>query len=137
MLAELSLDMGRIQEGLAAVNKALEMVRINGMNHYDAELYRLKGELLFHQLPQGKITDPADPRFEEIGRNMELAIEIARKQQAKSLELRATLSLTALHRQQNRHSEAQKRLSHIYSQFTEGFQTADLQQACELLQQLD
>jgi tetratricopeptide (TPR) repeat protein len=136
MLAELSLDMGRIQEGLAAVNEALETVRSNGMNHYDAELFRLKGELLLKQLLQGKTTDPANPRFKEIARTLEQAIKIARKQHAKSLELRATLSLTTLLRQQNRHSEARKRLKHIYDWFTEGFQTEDLQKAHALLQQL-
>ncbi len=129
MLAELSMDTGRIQEGLAAVNEAIEMVSSNGINYYDEELFRLKGELLLKQLSQGKIVDPADPRFEEIGSNLEQAIKIARKQHAKSLELRATLSLTKLLRQQNRHAEAQKRLKRIYDWFTEGFQTADLQEA--------
>jgi predicted ATPase/DNA-binding winged helix-turn-helix (wHTH) protein len=136
MFAELCLDMGHFQEGLAAVNEALEIVGRNGMNHYDAELYRMKGELLFRQRLQEKIRIPSDPRFEEIILNLEQAVTIARQQQAKSLELRAVLSLTPVLLKQNRHAEARQRLQAIYNQFTEGFQTADLQQACALLQRL-
>jgi len=64
------------------------------------------------------------------------AIEVARKQQAKSLELRATVSLARLWRQQGKKEEARRMLAEIYSWFTEGFDTADLQEAKALLQEL-
>jgi len=64
------------------------------------------------------------------------AIEIARKQQAKSLELRATMSLARLWQQQGKRHEARNTLSAIYNWFTEGFDTADLQEAQALLEEL-
>jgi len=64
------------------------------------------------------------------------AIEIAQKQQAKSLELRATMSLVRLWQTQGKHIEAHRRLSEIYNWFTEGFDTKDLQEAKGLLEEL-
>jgi DNA-binding winged helix-turn-helix (wHTH) protein/tetratricopeptide (TPR) repeat protein len=136
MLAELSLDMGRVEEGLAAVNEALETVRSNGMNHYDAELCRLKGELLFRQiLPEGN-GKWNDSRLAEIRACFEQAIEIARNQQAKSLELRVTTSLAILLNKQNNQPEAHMRLKPITEWFSEGLQAYDLQEARALLQNI-
>lgn len=136
MLADLSLDMGRIREGLAALTKALETACSNGINHYAAELYRLKGELLFRQiLPEGN-GKWNESRFNEISACFEQAIEIARNQKAKSLELRATTSLAILLNKRNNQPEAHTRLKQITEWFSEGLQTYDLQEARALLRNL-
>jgi predicted ATPase len=93
--------------------------------HWEAELYRLKGELL---LTQGDKTE-AEASFHK-------AIEVARRQQAKSWELRATVSLCRLWRKQGRVDEARQTLAEIYGWFTEGFDTPDLQEAKALLEGL-
>jgi predicted ATPase len=93
--------------------------------HWEAELYRLKGELL---LTQGDKTE-AEASFHK-------AIEVARHQQARSWELRATVSLCRLWRKQGRVDEARQMLAEIYGWFTEGFDTPDLQEAKELLEEL-
>ena len=90
-------------------------------------MYRLKGELLLQQA----ILDEAQAEtcFNQ-------ALDIARHQQAKSLELRAALSLSRLWQRQGKHAEAQQMLAEVYDWFTEGFDTADLQEARALLQEL-
>ncbi len=125
------------------------MVDKTGERRYEAELYRLKGELLLaqevkSQKAKGKSqklenTDPRpltpDPQAEAEAYFLK-AIEIARQQQAKSLELRAATSLARLWQQQGKQPEAHKLLSDIYNWFTEGFDTKDLQEAKALLQEL-
>jgi tetratricopeptide (TPR) repeat protein len=136
VFAELSMDAGRIHAGLDAIEEALRATGSTGMNHYDAELYRLKGELLFRQiLPEGN-GKWNDSRLNEIGACFEQAIAIAQKQQAKSLELRATTSLAVLLNQRNKQPEAHKRLKPITEWFSEGLQTHDLQEARALLQDI-
>ncbi len=135
MFAELSMDSGQIDEGLAAIEEALAVARSTGMNHHDAELCRLKGELLLRKIPEGS-PGPDDGTFDRIGACLEEAIQIARRQQAKSLELRATVSLTHILQGQRRGVEARKRLQKIYAWFTEGFDTPDLREARALLQQM-
>jgi predicted ATPase len=93
--------------------------------HREAELYRLKGELL---LLQGDDAE-AEASFHK-------AIEVARRQQAKSWELRATVSLCRLWQQQGKLEEARQLLTEIYGWFTEGFDTPDLQEAKALLEGL-
>jgi len=106
-------------EALAAVNKT-------GERFYEAELYRLKGELM---LQQASVQKEAEECFQK-------AIEIARTQQAKSLELRAVMSLARLWQQQGKKDEARQRLAEIYNWFTEGFETKDLQDAKALVEEL-
>src|SRR5262249_16433359 len=94
---------------------------------YEAELYRLKGELL---LMQGA------PNAAEAEHLLRAAIEIARRQSGRALELRATVSLARLLRDTNRRGEAHAMLADIYNWFTEGFDTADLKDAKALLDEL-
>ena len=94
---------------------------------YEAEIDRLRGELLLKQ-------DHSNAAAAQ--KCFELAIEIARSQSAKSLELRATMSLARLLASQGRRDEARTMLAEIYNWFTEGFETADLKDAQALLDEL-
>ena len=94
---------------------------------YEAELHRLRAELLLMR---------ADPDREGAERYFHKAIEIARRQSAKSWELRTTTSLARLLRDTNRRDEARALLAEIYNWFTEGFDTADLKDAKALLDEL-
>ncbi len=117
---------GQVEEGLATIAEALRLVDKNDERFYEAEVYRLKGELT---LRQESTEQEAEACFLK-------AIEIAQKQQAKSLELRATMSLARLWQQQGKQAEAHRMLSEIYGWFTEGFDTKDLQEAKALLDAL-
>ncbi len=103
------------------------MVNATASRFYEAELYRLKGELF---LKQG-ITDA--PQAETC---FQKALDIARRQEAKSLELRAATSLAQLWRGQDKNQEARGLLAPVYNWFTEGFDTADLRDAKALLDEL-
>ncbi|HEV8718494.1 MAG TPA: adenylate/guanylate cyclase domain-containing protein [Candidatus Binatia bacterium] len=133
LLAEAYGKVGQTVEGLSALTEALEAVNNNrGARFYEAELYRLKGELTLQSKPsQGEsaVEKDAEECFWD-------AVEIARRQQAKSLELRATMSLARLWQQQGKKAEARQMLADIYGWFTEGFDTKDLQEAKALLEEL-
>jgi DNA-binding winged helix-turn-helix (wHTH) protein/predicted ATPase/class 3 adenylate cyclase len=154
MLAEAYGTGGRAAEGLHVVTEALAIVHEYGERHYEAELYRLKGELLL-QLAVGRdsaCTAPLElPIVAEAKRGgathvsslqteaetcFQQALIIARHQQAKSWELRAAMSLARLWQQQGKHAEAHQILTESYSWFTEGFDTPDLQEAKALLEAL-
>jgi len=122
-LAEACGKAGHIDEGLEVVAEALDVVQ-KGERWWEAEISRLRGELLLKLNPCG--LDEAQISFER-------AIEIARKQGAKSLELRATMSLARLLANQGRREEARTMLAEIYNWFTEGFDTTDLKDAKALL----
>ena len=107
------------------------MVDKTGERFYEAELYRLKGELTL----QSAVQSP-ESRAEEAENCFHKALEVACHQQAKSLELRAVMSLARLWQQQGKHTEARQQLAEIYGWFTEGFDTADLKEAKELLDTL-
>ncbi len=117
---------GRVAEGLASIDEALAEARTHNERWWDAELHRLRCELL--------LMDGADAS--EVEAALLRAIEIARSQQAKSLELRATMSLARLWHTQHRSDDARRRLGDVYAWFTEGFDTPDLQSARQLLAQL-
>jgi predicted ATPase len=139
LLAEACGKTGRVEDGLKALTEALTMVDQTGECVYEAELYRLYGELsLQSRSPQSSVSDPRplapDPQAEAC---FHKAIEIARRQQAKSLELRATTSLARLWQQQGKQHAARNTLSEIYGWFTEGFDTKDLQEAKALLDSLN
>jgi len=134
MLAEAHSQMGQTQEGLTLLAEALAIVDKNGERLYEAELYRLRGQLI---LQEGKLQDSRSHNAEEGAETCFLkAIEIARRQQAKSLELRAVMSLSRLWQSQGKKEEAHQLLSEIYGWFTEGFDTKDLQEAKALLNEL-
>ena len=148
LLAEVQLDRGQTEEGLRSLDEALQTVEEHDERFYEAELYRLKGEGLLGQEVQGS-------RFKVQGQRKRLrspesglrtdssesedcfqrAIDIARRQGAKSWELRATLSLARLWQTQDRGAEARQLVSEVYGWFSEGFGSPDLQQAQRLLKQ--
>ena len=150
VLAEGHLKAGRLEEGLATVAEALDRVKKTGERLHEAELYRLKGELTLQQesREQGAQSREQEAKVETDPRPLNLdpqgeaeacflkAIEVAQKQQAKSLELRATVSIARLWQSQGKQHEAHEMLSEIYNWFTEGFDTKDLQDAKTLLQEL-
>jgi adenylate cyclase len=127
LLGECYRDIGNIEEALIVLDDALSVSGKTEERWYEAELNRLKGELLLKQnSSSGKEADQC----------FRVAIEIARKQKTKSLELRATTSLARLLASQDRHDEARTMLADIYGWFTEGFDTADLKDAKALLDEL-
>jgi class 3 adenylate cyclase/predicted ATPase len=126
-LAEACGKAGRIDEGLAVIAEALDVVQEKGERWWEAEILRLRGELLLKQNPSDLAAAQA-----WLGR----AIEMARQQSAKSLELRATTSLARLLAKQGRRDEARTMLAEIYGWFIEGFNTADLKDAKTLIEEL-
>jgi predicted ATPase len=132
-LAVLAEVYGRLQqtrEGLTQLTAALEVVDKNAERIHEAELYRLKGELLLQQWQDaGFVEEEAEACFLK-------ALEVARHQQARSWELRAVISLGRLWQRQARRTEARQLLATVYGWFTEGFDTADLQEAKGLLEEL-
>ena len=127
LLAEACLEAGRLEDSLDAISEALDATDKHEIRHYEAEIHRLKGEVLLRL--NNSSTAEAQSCFQR-------AIEIARKQSAKSWELRATTSLARLLAKQGRRDEARTMLSEIYDWFTEGFDTADLKEAKALLDEL-
>jgi predicted ATPase len=127
LLAGAYMEAGRFDDGLSALTEALTTVDQHEQLVAGPEIYRLKGELL---LKQDQSNAP------EAQRCFERAIAIARKQSAKSWELRATMSLARLLAMHGRRDEARAMLAEIYDWFTEGFDTADLKEAKALLAEL-
>jgi predicted ATPase len=117
LLAEACMKTGHLDEGLGALTEALAAADEHEIRHYEAEIHRLKGELLLKRDQSNAL---------EARRCFERAIGIARKQSAKSLEFRATMSLARLLKRQGEADEARYMLADIYGWFTEGFDTADL-----------
>lgn len=136
MLAEILNECGRTDEALAAVEDALTASRKTGICHYDSELYRLKGEILSNGVLHSLSSNGKVMRLQEARSSFLRAVEIARRQRAKSFELRAITSLARLLRAQNRKAEARRRLSGISAWFTEGHDTADQREARNLLLEL-
>ena len=126
LLAEAYRKNGEIEEGLNVLTEALTVVEKNGERWYKAELYRLKGDLL---LMQYGVEEVAEGCFHR-------ALEIARRQNAISFELRATLSLCRLWHRNSKFVAARNLLQNIYERFTEGFETKDLREAKALLEVL-
>lgn len=118
-------------EGLRVLKEALAMVEQTGERFYEAEVYRLQGELTL----QSKV-ESQKSKEEQAEACFLNAIEVARRQQAKALELRAAVSLARLWQAQGKQSTARDLLAEIYHWFTEGFDTRDLQAAAALLRSL-
>jgi predicted ATPase len=162
LLAEVHEKVGQTAEGLDVLTTALTLAENNGERWEEAELYRLKGKLTLQQQPKvqslkSKVSEKsrvgtahhdgtvaeaarvgrAHPTGEEEAEACFLkAIEIARRQSAKSWELRTVMSLSRLWQQQGKKKEAHEMLAEIYGWFTEGFDTKDLQEAKALLEEL-
>ena len=127
LLAEAYGKSAQTEEGLALLSEALAVTHKAGGRYWEAELYRLKGVLLLHQRP------PDETQAETW---LSQALAIARRQQVKSWELRAAMSLSRLWQRQGKQDAARQLLAEIYDWFTEGFETADLQDAQALLEEL-
>jgi len=138
LLAEAYYTVGEPAAGLAVLAEVLALVEQTGERYWEAEIYRLKGELLLTVEGAGRSRGAVEgmQRAESPEGCFLTAIEIARRQAGKSLELRATVSLARLWQQQGKKSQARRMLADIYGWFTEGFDTVDLQQAQALLQEL-
>jgi predicted ATPase len=134
LLADAYGKAGQAEAGLKTLAEALAVVERTEERVYEAELYRLKGELTL--LQPGREGDEAGRRDEAEACFLQ-AIAIARRQGARSLELRAVMDLSRLLRQQGKAGDARQMLAETYGWFTEGFDTADLQEAKALLAELD
>ena len=141
-LAEACGHTGQAAAGLTLLAEALAQVHNTGERWWEAEIHRLRGDLLL-------LSSVRDPKFEvlladsglqtidaEVEQCFHQALTIARRQQAKSLELRAAVSLARLWQHQGKRAAARELLAPIYGWFTEGFDTADLQEAKALLDRL-
>ena len=126
---------GQGHKGQQVLDEALTLVHRTGERCYEAELYRLKGELLL-QGGQRPKTHGTEQQVAEAEQSFRQALAVARRQQAKALELRAVMSLSRLWQRQGKQREAHQLLAEIYGWFTEGFDTADLQEAKALLDEL-
>lgn len=130
LVAEVYQKLGRPAEGLSAVTEALAAVQRSGQHYMEAELHRLTGVLALQAAASpGRDAADAESHFLQ-------AIEVARRQRARSLELRAAASLSRLWADQGKVREAHALLSGVYGWFTEGFDTADLSEAKLLLDEL-
>ncbi len=127
-LAEACVKVGQVEEGLAAIDRGFGVLNRHDERYYEAELFRLKGDLLFIQ---GKTSSAS-----EVESCFQKALEVSRSLKAKSLELRAAMSLSRLKQKQGKQGEARKLLQEIYGWFTEGFDTGDLKEAKTLLDNL-
>ena len=127
VLAEVQGWAGRPEQGLESITEALRLVEATGEKKCLAEIIRIKGGLLMLQPEEN--TDASEECFN-------LALKIARQQQAKMLELRAAVSLARIQAGTGRHDEARGVLSTIYEWFTEGLDTPDLRDAKALLDEL-
>jgi len=124
-LAEALVRQGERAAALAAVREGLETQERTGERRWEAELHRLEGIALFglNRLDEGQCA-------------LEVALRVARSQQAKAYELRAATSLARLWSERGRRNEASNLLTPVYGWFTEGFDTADLKEAKALLDEL-
>ena len=127
LLAETHGTLHQPEEGLRILSAAFVLVDTHDERWWEAELHRLKGELLLQQSSDNQAE--AETCFHK-------ALDIARHQQAKSFELRSATSLARLWQQQGKRQEAYNLLAPVYHWFTEGFDTADLRDAQALLDEL-
>ena len=145
LLAEALGNNGQVEEGLRLLEEAVAAADSTGERCYEAELHRLKGELWLMQSGQGSsptakarktVVKAAPSAVTNAERCFDQSIKIAQRQSAKSLELRAVMSLARLYQKQGRLQEGRRLLSQVYDKFTEGFDTLDLREAKALLDEL-
>ena len=158
ILAAALARLGREDEGLHTLNEAEAGISCHRGRFYEAELYRLRGELLMAQeIKKQKAKGKTQKKCSVVGAQSSVlstqpltlstqvevegyflrAIEIARRQNAKLFELRATMSLSRFWRSQGKQTDAQRILAEVYGWFTEGFESVDLKEARELLAELE
>src|SRR5262249_47492289 len=127
LLAEALALAGKIEEGLAILDDALAKAAVSGARGWNAEIHRLCGELT------GRLPHPDPAKAEDSFRT---ALAIAREQGTRGYELRTATSLARLWREHGQRGEARELLAPVYGSFTEGFDTADLKEAKQLLDEL-
>ncbi len=125
LLAQVYLQANQLSQAAHLVQQAEDFIESTGERYYQAETLRIKGELLLHQYPQAQ---------EAAADCFSLALQVAHAQEAKTLELRAAMSLARL--QQGRIAQVRQHLQEVYNWFTEGFDTPDLKEAQALLASL-
>ena len=123
--AEAEAEVGGVESALAMVDDALTMSERTGQHWPDAELHRVRGDVLVRATQSGA----AEAAFAH-------AIEVARRQRTRSFELRAAMSMARLWRDQGKRDQARELLAPVYGWFTEGFDTLDLKEAKALLDEL-
>jgi predicted ATPase len=128
LLAELLTRDGRGEEARRVLDEALDLARNTGEGFYEAALYRLRGEIL-----SGTSAEPDTAAHQYAEEQFRRALEVARRQEAKSLQLRAAMSLFRLKRRSAHYKEARELLAVTFEWFTEGFETLDLREARDLL----
>ena len=146
LLAEALGKSEQAEEGLRVLEEALVVAHRNGEGYYQAELYRIKGELLLMQATGRGVSRAAvggtavfeaePPEVAQAEGCFSQSIKIAQHQKAKSWELRAVMSLARLYQNRGKQEEARALLAQIYNRFTEGFDTVDLREARVLLDEL-
>jgi predicted ATPase len=124
LLADVCAHLGHTEDGLQALAEAHTLVEQHEERSWEAEISRLRGVLLLRQT----VTQQGEAETW-----LQRALGVARRQQAKALELRAATSLSRLWQRQGKRAETHELLAPIYGWFTEGFDTADLQEARALL----
>ncbi len=134
LLASAYANAGQAQAGLSVLVEAMAMVDKTGERYYEAELHRLKGELLV--LREANIKTGGSASAKEAEACFHKAVAVAHHQDAKSLELRALLSLARLWQRQGKTAAARHRLAQLQAAFTEGFESVDLRQTKVLLDEL-
>jgi predicted ATPase len=127
LVAKAEAEAGEVDNALTRLNRAFAEVEQTGERWHEAEMYRIRGEILLKR-------DAADTALAEDA--FQTAIAIARQQQAKSWELRAATSMARLWRDRGKRNQARNLLAPIYGWFTEGFETRDLKEAKALLNEL-
>ncbi len=128
LLGEVCLMADRIEEGLAVVDEGLTQAQQHGIGVHEPELHRLKGELLLKAGGSSDRTTAASAMG-----YFERAMIVARKQEARSLELRAAMSMARVHQRQGRAAEGREVVRAVYESFVEGFGTRDLNDARTIL----
>jgi predicted ATPase len=146
LLVESLMAGDQIEEGLAVATEALALAEATGERFYEAELHRLRGELLRRREGEGRpspteptVTQPHNPDPSapaEAEACFRRALDVAIRQGAKSLELRAALSLARLLRDRGRPAEGHRLLGATFGWFTEGWDTPDLRDASAFLEEL-
>ena len=146
LLAEALGKSGQAEEGLRVLEEALVVAHRSGERYYQAELYRLKGELLL-EVSTGRrlsraatggraVVESEPPTVTSPEDCFHQAIRIAQRQKAKSLELRSIMSVARLYQKESKQQEARGLLAQIYDRFSEGSDTVDLREAKALLDAL-